>query len=211
MRSRSARAFMLLVFVALAAGRADGAEAALPEAPCGTKTLYGKRLGIHVVGTGLSCAQARRIVWGSCREGRVWSCFSFKPPAPVLVWFRESRRFARSLLPIVEAHRPPCRQAAVTRLAWRRALGQRRLSAFPSRLQVLADDLVRCGQLDGERYAAVRALLGRPDTTEIVRGRRVADWELGLERDSFFQVDNEFLSLRFDRLDRLRSLEFVQG
>jgi len=78
---------------------------------CGTKELYGKRLTIRVLGRRIPCAEVRQIVRGSCRAGRVWSCFSFRPPDPLLVWFPESERFAERWSTTIEARRTPCGEA----------------------------------------------------------------------------------------------------
>jgi hypothetical protein len=76
---------------------------------------------------------------------------------------------------------------------------------------VLADDLIRCGQLRGKTYKVLTALLGRPDEQSKQNGARSADRQIGLERDSFFQVDSEYLSLRFGRDGVLRSAHMTQG
>ena len=41
-------------------------------------------------------------------------------------------------------------------------------------------------------------------------GNRFADWEIGPERDSFFQIDREYLAPTFDD-DVLERIEMVQG
>jgi hypothetical protein len=76
---------------------------------------------------------------------------------------------------------------------------------------MLADDLVRCKQLQGKSYRQVIALLGRPSESSRQAKTHDADWILGAERDSLFQVDSEYLSLRFDAADRLRSARLTQG
>jgi hypothetical protein len=193
--------------VAVAAGQAAAAPASIE---CGTKVLYGTTLPLRVVGGGLSCVEAQMIVRGSCREGKTWSCFSFRPPGPVLVWFKSRERFAKRWTTTIEAGRVPCAQATVSAAAWAET-GRSSGSGFPSRRQVLADDLVRCGQLRGKTYKVVRALLGRPSEQSRQGGTRSADWQIGLERDSFFQLDSEYLSLRFGRDDVLRSATMTQG
>jgi hypothetical protein len=94
----------------------------------------------------------------------------------------------------------------VTRADWKRARG-RRGDRFPAEQQLLADDLIRCKQLKGKRSAAVRALLGAPDT----RQRRYMDWSLGSERGSMFQIDSEYLTVMFDRRGVVRSVTIDQG
>jgi len=128
----------------------------------------------------------------------------------VLVWFRERERFNEQWSTAIEARRYPCRQARVTADAWEAAT-RSRSNAFPTRMQVLADDLVRCKQLRGKTYRQVRALLGRPEESEITKGKRYADWQIGPERDSFFQVDSEYLAISFGTDGVLDSITFQQG
>ncbi|HEV7750943.1 MAG TPA: hypothetical protein VGO71_05350 [Baekduia sp.] len=186
------------------------AAAAAPRVACGTKVLYGKSLPLSVVGRGISCAEVRNIVSGTCRDGKTWSCFSFRAPDPLLVWFKSDERFAEHWSTTIEARRYPCTQAHVSAKAWARAR-RSPSSAFPSQQQVLADDLIRCGQLRGKTYKMLTALLGRPDEQSKQNGARSAGWQIGLERDSLFQVDSEYLSLRFGRDGVLQSADMTQG
>jgi hypothetical protein len=71
----------------------------------------------------------------------------------------------------------------------------------------LADDLIRCGQLEGMTRRQVRRLLGSPDE----RDRRSFSWEVGPERDSFFRIDSEYFEVSFDREGRFRRASFYQG
>lgn len=177
---------------------------------CGTKSLYGKKLEIRVVGQLIPCSRVREIIRGRCRDGRRWSCFSFRPPSPVLVWFRERERFREDWSTTIEARRRPCAESEVTADAWseaRRSLGW----DFPTKLQVLADDLMRCGLLEGMSYRAVLRLLGRPFSRSTVKGRRFLSYHIGPERDSFFQIDDELLSIEFDRKGRFESIDMYQG
>jgi hypothetical protein len=82
-----------------------------------------------------------------------------------------------------------------------------RSEAFPTESQVLSDDLIRGKQLRGKRYAQVTRLLGKPEETDRATGGR----EVGSERDSFAQVDSEYLTIRFDRHGRFRAASFSQG
>jgi|tagenome__1003787_1003787.scaffolds.fasta_scaffold20955160_3 hypothetical protein len=194
-------ALWVLVSVHIAPARAD-------DLPCGTKKLYGKTLAIHVVGDQLPCSEVRKIIRGRCRTGKTWSCFSFQSPAPLLVWFKEAERFQDNESTVIEARRYPCRQARVTARSWgaaQRSFVHSRV--FPSRLQMLSDDLIRCHQLRGKTSAQVRRLLGRPDEG----GARYPIWWIGLERDSFFQVDSEYLQLVFRRDGIFRSISIEQG
>jgi hypothetical protein len=179
---------------------------------CGTKTLYGKALPLYAMGHGVRCADVERITGGACRldPHKSWGCFSFRSTRPVLVWFTTKEMFADSWSRWIEARRPPCSQSRVSATGWRRARTDRR-DTFPTEMQVLSDDLIRCRQLRGKRYAQVAQLLGKPDQTDRVKGARRAYWQVGPERDSFFQVDSESLTVRFDRHGRFRSATFTQG
>src|SRR3954451_541879 len=179
---------------------------------CGTKKLYGKTLPFYAMGEGVECADVERVTGGACTldPDRTWGCFSFRATDPVLVWFKTKEMFADTWSGWIEARGPPCSRSKVSRTAWRRA-SRDDSDAFPSELQVLADDLIRCKQLRGKRYAQVTRLLGKPEELDRVRGARTADWQVGEERDSFFQVDSEYLTIRFDRRGRFRSATFSQG
>jgi hypothetical protein len=181
-----------------------------PVTDCGITTLYGKPLTVRVHGPDLTCEQAQAIVAKrGCRDRRRWSCFSFRPPDPVLAWFKSSERFAPHWTTYVEAVRPPCEESVVTRAAWRAAKRGAR-DPFPTRLQVLADDLMRCDQLAGMTRREVRALLGRGQAyTE--RGKRHFMWDVGDERDSFFQVDGEVFDIRFGRDGVVEHVEMWQS
>jgi hypothetical protein len=173
--------------------------AAPPPAKCGTKTLYGRTLTIRVVGKPMPCSKVRSIIRGSCKTKKTWSCFSLHSPDPLLIWFRERERFKEKWTTTIEARRPPCTK--VTTEEWNTPGG-----GFPTRRQVLADDLIRCHQLLGMSRTAVLGLLGEPDD----QSAREVDWDIGLERDSFFQVDDEFLTVSFKH-DLVSKVEIVQG
>jgi len=153
-----------------------------------------------------------RITRGKCTldPAKTWGCFSFRARHPVLVWFRSAEMFDDSWSGWIEARRPACSRSRVSGSDWKRASDAHR-SAFPSELQVLADDLIRCKQLRGKRYVGITNLLGEPDEIDRLNGERTAYWEVGLERDSFFQIDSEYLVVRFDRHRRFRSAGFEQG
>ena len=148
---------------------AGPAEAADPVV-CGTKSLFGQPLELRVEGDPIPCDRVLRIVAGRCRETRHWSCFSFRPPSPALVWFRERERFMEPTT-LITAQRPACDQAVVTAENWARAQASKH-RIFPTRLQIYADDIVRCDQLKGKTYQGVRALLGKPYNDDVYRGRR---------------------------------------
>jgi hypothetical protein len=203
---RAAALIALLLAVVVAVPGAAQAPGGTPYT-CGTKRLYGHKLLIRVRGERLACSKIREIIRGRCHEGRTWSCFSFWPPSPVLVWFREKDRFAETWSIAIEGVRYPCSEAGVTRQAWRSAGGW----AFPTRRQVLADDMIRCHLLRGKTYKQVVRLLGHGDFQSREHGRRYVDYLLGAERDSFFQVDSESLSIQFGRDGKFRSAELAQN
>jgi hypothetical protein len=176
---------------------------------CGTKRLYGHKLLIRVRGERLPCSKIREVIRGRCRESRTWSCFSFWPPAPVLVWFREKDRFKETWSIAIEGVRYPCSEARISPRSWRAARKERD-SAFPNRQQVMADDVIRCHVLRGKTYEGVVRLLGHGSESR-QQGRRYLDYELGAERDSFFQVDTESLSVLIGRDGIFRSAELVQN
>jgi hypothetical protein len=95
--------------------------------------------------------------------------------------------------------RPPC--TPVTAEEWKLPV-----HGFPSRRQVLADDLIRCHQLRAMKRADVLALLGEPDD----QSADDVDWLIGDERDSFFQVDSEFLAISFKE-GVVSKVEIAQG
>src|SRR4051794_4051204 len=178
---------MCLVLVLAGGGEAQGAAAK----ECGTKRLYGRSLPLLVRGQPVSCARVRHIVGGRCDAGKRWSCFSLRPPDPLLIWFKERERFRRRYSTVVEARRYPCAQARVTRAAWRRAY--QRLRGFPTRAQLFADDILRCHLLAGWSRQRVIHLLGKP----YEHGGHYIEYVIGDERDSFFQIDSELLALGF--------------
>jgi hypothetical protein len=192
---------------ALASGKDDATRG--KQTACGTKVLYGKTLTLWVVGKPISCDEAAKLAAGPCQDGKVWSCTSQWPPAPLQVWFKSAERFAKHTSTVIEARRYPCSQARVTAAMWNRE-GMNEPEA-PTHHQMLADDLVRCGQLKGKTYRQVIALLGRPAESSKQANGRYADWMLGPERDSLFQVDSEYLTLRFDAAGRCRSARLTQG
>jgi hypothetical protein len=192
-----------IVIVAAALPSLHPGSARGAEVPCATKRLYGQRLGVFLVDGDITCAAVRRIIRGRCRDGRVWSCTSFRTPDPVLFWYRTRERFAPSFSIGIVARRPPCSASRVTARAWRRGLGR----GFPTRQQVLADDLLRCRWLEGMTKRQVTRLLGRPDEP----GVRALAWEVGPERDSVMRIDSEYFEVRFDRHDRFRAASFYQG
>jgi hypothetical protein len=201
MRSLLAATFAAALFAALPAAADDSAPT------CGTKRLYGHKLLIRVEGDPLPCDRVREIIRGRCKSGKTWSCFSFRPPAPALVWFREKERFQEDWSTAIEAERYPCSEARVTRRQWL----SRNSWRFPTKQQMLADDLVRCGQLRGKTYKQIVRLLGKPHFTERRHGKpHFISWDIGAERDSYFQVDDESFDIELRRDGVFRRASYSQ-
>ena len=173
---------------------------------CGTKALYGHKLELHVVGKKIPCEEVRKITRGACRRGKLWSCFSFRPPDPVLVWFPERERFKYDYTTAIEARRYPCGRARVTPRTWAEA-ARSWTQGFPSRLQVLADDVMRCKILEGKTYHEVQALLGRRGAHR-ERHRHYISIAVGEQRNSYIQTDPEYLLIEFDRNDVFRRASY---
>ncbi len=82
---------------------------------------------------------------------------------------------------------------------------------FPTRRQLLADDVLRCGLLGpGDSAAEVEEVIGPPEEREARRAGPEWIYGLGPERDSIFQVDPELLNVTL-RHGRVTSIEIVQG
>lgn len=202
-----------VVLVAVVAGTATftatvatSASAQSTNVSCGTKQLYGKALELRVRGKPLDCAQVRGIVDGACRHRRTWTCWPPWTPGPALVWFRTREMFSREVSTEIQALRYPCSEAEVTAAAW--AAARKRLRGFPTHAQVLADDTLRCHLLDGLDRDGIVALLGRPDEHA---GTRFLDYTLGTERDSFFAIDDEFLSVELDADGHFKHARIAQS
>lgn len=207
--ARLVRSAILAVIAAAvvlaAAGCGDGARSGARR-DCGTKELYGHKLELHVVGKTIPSEQVRKITRGACRPGKVWSCFSFRPPDPVLVWFPERERFKFNYTTAIEARRYPCDRARLTARTWT-AAARGSTHGFPSRLQVLADDVTRCKLLEGKTYNEVQALLGRPGAHR-EHHRHYISIAVGPQRNSFMQTDPEYLLIEFDRNGVFRRISY---
>jgi len=173
---------------------------------CGTKALYGKTLDIRVRGKMRDCDRVQQIIRGRCNDGKRWSCFSFRTPYPPLVWFRSRERFARRWSTVIEAIRYPCKEATLTSEEW---AGRSR--GFPTRKQILSDDLIRCDLLAGLTVREVTELLGKPAFRSRSHRHVYLAYEVGPERDSFFQIDSEYLSIKFTRGGIYGRASFYQG
>lgn len=199
-RRRSLTFAVLVTAVLLVAPSGQAVAAPLR---CGNKLVHGR--SVAIVAQGLKrCSSVRHVVGGRCRTGKVWSCVSLRPPDPLVVWFKTRERFARRWSVVIEGRRGPCEDAAVSQLEWRESADDASVWAAPTARQVLADDILRCRQLQGMTYDQVRALLGRPDGSHGAR-KTYMTWEIGPERSSFFPIDGEILTLNFDRQGRFTS------
>lgn len=100
-----------------------------------------------------------------------------------------------------------CKNDTFDQVAWRATGSQTRsgLQGGASRRQKLADQMIACETLDGRRRDDVRRLLGKPDFPS--RAERYY-YELGEGRSAGL-LDNEFLSIRFDRSARVAAVEIV--
>jgi len=197
----------------LAAGgpRVTGESAPLPvpkvKKTCGSRAIFGRSFSISVVGKPLGCAMAKRISSSACRLRlhRKWSCFSFRESKPFLVWFLTRELFRKRLSTAIVFNRYPCADARVTP-----ALFDLPLEGFPTRRQMLADDLIRCQMLAGGDMAGVEALTGPPDERSFEAGRTSFVYALGPERDSIVQIDEELLLVEFTG-ETVSSVSIYQG
>jgi hypothetical protein len=174
------------------------------ETRCGTKQLYGKRLTLYAMN--VSCAEVEQITAGECDvDGEPWYCSSAHTPGPALYWRQATERYASEPTAWIEARRPPCSRSKVTRPAWDRARTQAN-SPFPTELQMLADDLVRCKQLRGKSRAAVLKVL-RGGGLGGANGKRSLSWGIGPERTLSLPDprDGEYFGVVFDHKGKVRS------
>jgi hypothetical protein len=171
---------------------------------CGSKQLYGHELTVKVRGE-LSCPKAQRIVRGPCDVfGKPWTCLSTHVPGPPLAWILEDELFQERLSVVITTSRYPCREVGPIAEEW---VGPSK--DFPTRRQIVADDLIRCDLLARLNIDEVRALLGSPTYTS--NGGRFMGYTLGPERGTVFQIDSEVLSLRFTRSGEFREATIYQS
>jgi hypothetical protein len=203
----------LSIAVAITASIFAGGTSAHQSSPaqksfkdCGTKTVYGRTLRIQVTGEVQSCAKVRHIASGKCKDRKQWACFSFRPPGPLLGWFPAKERFDPTWSTFIRAKRYRCSKATLTASQWATPL-----RGFPTRKQMLSDDIVRCRLLGGRTAAQVKDLLGRPTHQSASHGHRFLDYLIGPERDSFFQVDPEYLSVKFNKQGQYLGASMYQG
>jgi hypothetical protein len=184
---------LALAIAALAGGLGAPDQAQASFRVCGEIERFHHTLELRQRGDVLPCGRAHRIARGPCEQFERWSCFSFRAPGPLLVWFREKEQFSGPKT-LIFARRYPCDEASVTAEEWARSRASQS-ERFPSLTQVLADDMMRCDQLTGMTAGEVITLLGEPDTESSAEGRTYLDYVIGLQRDSFFQIDSENLSV----------------
>ena len=198
----------IVLIPAIAASSAESSSGADHKVrKCGHTRLYGHALTIKVRGEPLPCDKVHRIIRGRCDpDGEPWFCFSFWVPGPPLAWIRSEERFQRELSTLITASRYPCGQIGDIAEEWRG-----RSKGFPTRKQIVADDLIRCNALKGMSIDEVEALLGEPAYSSASDGNRFRGYVIGLQRDSFFQLDSEVLSLRFSRRGNFREASIYRS
>lgn len=191
------------------------AGSALPPGPkpvdpghrrCGHTERFDHRFPIEA--QGVTCAEARSLVGRPCTVSlkRQWSCTSFREDGPFIAWFPTEDLFKRRQYPAVLLRRYPCAQARVTP-----QLFSIFTKGFPTRRQLLADDVLRCGLIrPGDSSLEVEETIGPADEKEPGGGRLSYVYGLGLERDSIIQIDPELLVIEVDK-GRVTSISIVQG
>src|SRR5207249_1094815 len=115
---------------------------------------------VKVAGDPIPCSRARAVIAQSCgpHPDSPWSCFSIRISGPFVVWFPTQEVFDGPWSTAIVLSRYPCSQARVTPRLFRRSP-----DAFPTRRQLVADDLIRCHLLTGLGMGRVIDLIGSPD------------------------------------------------
>jgi hypothetical protein len=188
---------MVLISVATTMAKTPGSGATTPskaQKACGTKKVFGQTFSVWIIGQPLSCAKARQISSAPCgiELHNKWSCFSFPINKPFLAWFPTKELYKRHWSTTIAFRRYPCVDARVSRQLFE-PLGK----GFPTRRQMLADDLIRCHLLKGKNPTEVEAEIGAPEETSTSQGKTSFVYALGRERDSFIQIDGESLLVEF--------------
>lgn len=209
METRPLRLGAPLALVALLMGllllSVSDAEGSGSKQTCGEATKFGHQFDVRVGGEPVDCAQALAIIDHPCkiRMKHDWSCFSFREQYPFIVWFPSDELFKGDWSTVIIYKRYPCSEASVSR-----ELFSRPPQGFPSLRQLLADDLIRCDLLAGQTFEEVRRLLGPPAYG--TKGRSLT-YNIGPERDSFFQIDPELLFVGFRKNGVYRGASIFQG
>jgi hypothetical protein len=181
------------------------AEIRKAENDCGTAEKFSHQFGIRTRGGPISCGTAREVIDAPCKLHlrQRWSCFSFRAPHPFIVWFPSKQIWDRRWKKAILYRRYPCSEAVLTP-----DLFARWPRGFPSLRQLLADDIIRCDLLAGRTYLQVRRLLGQPQYGK--KGRYLS-YVIGAERDSYFQIDPELLSVSFNKRGLFAGATIYQG
>jgi len=202
---RAVRRLRAMFALALAVASVTLGTSAQAETHCGTKQLYGKTFTVYAMN--VPCAEVEQITAGKCDvDGEPWFCSSAHVPGPALYWRPESERYESKPTAWIEARRLPCSRSKVTRAAWDQARNQLD-DPFPTEMQILADDLIRCKQLRGKSRAGVLKVLrggglGGQDY------KRSLSWGIGPERTLSVPdpEDREYFGVVFNRKGKVRSV-----
>jgi hypothetical protein len=168
--------------------------------------LFGHRFPIEAQGIG--CKQAHRLLSRPCRVQikRTWSCLSYHEDEPFIGWFPTEDLFKRAEYPAALLRRYPCSDAKVTPGLFG-AFGH----GFPTRRQLLADDVLRCHLIPlGASPSEVEQVLGPADEKEVEPKGISFIYGLGPERDSVVQIDSELLLVEF-KGDLVAYVSIFQG
>ena len=205
MAARFATLIGCLGVLVLVAASGMPASASSSKEPCGTAEKFGHQFEVRVGGKPVGCPRAARIIDRPCRvrQKHEWSCFSFRERFPFIVWFPTKELFEPDWSTVIIYKRYPCSEATLSREEFFPTP-----RGFPTLRQLLADDILRCGLLEGTTYDEVRALLGPPMFGE--RGKRLS-YDIGPQRDSFFQIDSEILSIGFRKNGIFSGAAIYQG
>jgi hypothetical protein len=196
------------------AGTAAAAQLLPPSPPagapghrrCGSFELFQHRFPVEAQGIG--CRLAHRLLRHPCKTNLKleWSCLSYRENLPFLIWLPSNDYFKRNKYPAVLLRRYPCSEAKVTP-----SLFGKPSTGFPTRRQLLADDVLRCELLKvGETLPEVEKVIGPADASEPEGHHKILSYLLGTERDSLIPIDPELLQLEVER-GRLGGIAMVQG
>lgn len=168
--------------------------------------MFGHRFLIEA--QGIKCREGRALISQRCRIAlaKQWSCFSYRESKPFVVWFPTEDLFKRVQYPAAVLRRYPCSQTKVTPTLF--GISTR---VFPTRRQLLADDVLRCKLLlVGDELSKVEALLGLPDQKATEASTLSLVYNLGPERDSVIQIDPELLLIEVSG-NLVTSISIEQG
>jgi hypothetical protein len=173
---------------------------------CGGKELFQHRFPVEA--QGIRCGQARRLLSRRCalHLSQRWSCLSFREERPFITWIPTEDLFKRFAYPAALLQRYPCSEAEVTPKLFGSAP-----RGFPTRRQLLADDVLRCRLLQpGDSVVESEQMLGPADEREPERDGLSLIYSLGPERDSLVQIDPELLLIE-SKASRITSMSIEQG